>query len=260
MADPSREAFGPVWRPAAVLVACLLALALPFAVITGLVDRRSGSGEPGLIAGAVPSTSTSTSSGQTTTTGSTVVTGAGEATVSPVDQATEACRLASLRARATLSAADVSLAQFDKHIDAMNLLVAGKISYAVATQFWDETRVGAAQNATAFQKAYRGLAQKPATCEALPAEVAAELPYGDVQSLNRCVTYVSAGAAALRRADTAVKTWTHHIHDMELLRKGDITPAQATSAWKRDWHTGEKQLKAFESAHKQATAAGCALE
>ena len=87
-----------------------------------------------------------------------------------------------------------------------------------------------------------------------------DLPYGDVDRLNRCVAYVAAGTGALRRADTAVRTWTHHIHDMEMLRKGDITPAQATAAWKKDWRTGEKQLGAFESARAKAASAPCPLE
>jgi hypothetical protein len=154
----------------------------------------------------------------------------------------------------------VSLAQFDKHIDAMNLLVAGKISYAVATQFWDETRVGAAQNATAFKRAQKVLAQNTTECAALPPDEAHDLPWGPVEQLNRCVRYVSAGTVALRRADAAVTTWTHHIHDMEMLRMGDLTPAQATAAWRKSWHTGDKQLTAFEAARRQATGAQCTLQ
>jgi hypothetical protein len=266
MSDSTRDAIGRGWRLVVVVLACLLALALPYLVVTGLVDRGSST-DLSLIAGAPPtlatatsrSPSTSASGASTATTGSGEVTGAGTDATGLLAEATESCRLATLRLSAALAAANVSLAQFDKHIDAMNLLVAGKISLAVATQFWEETRVGATENSAAFRRAQAELAANRASCSALPAAAAEGLPYGQVDRLSQCVKYVGAATTAVVRADPAVDTWMHHIHDMEMLRAGDITPAQATAAWKRDWRTGEKQLRAFEAAHKQASSLRCAL-
>ena len=267
MSDSTPDTIGRGWRLVVVVLACLVALALPYLVVTLLVDRSSSTdlsliaGPPSTLATATAtatSRSPSTSGPSTDDLGSAGVTGADQSTGSPLATAAEACRLASLRVATALSAADVSLAQFDKHIDAMNLLVAGKISLAVATQFWEETRVGAAQDAAAFQRAQGGLGENRA-CAPLPAAVADELPHGEVVGLSRCITFVSLGSSALGKANTAVQTWMHHIHDMEKLRSGDITPAQASAAWKRDWRTGEKQLSAFQAARKQATSADCTL-
>jgi hypothetical protein len=167
--------------------------------------------------------------------------------------------LANLRLSAALSAADVSLAQFDKHIEAMNLLVAGKISYAVATQFWDETRVGATQNAAAFRAADTTLRASKAQCPRLDPVVANTLPYGPVVAVTSCASYMSSGNAAMAKARVAVKTWEHHIEDMEMLRMGHITPAQATAMWTKNWHTGDKQLSSYESTEQKAKKSRCTL-
>lgn len=171
----------------------------------------------------------------------------------------ESCRLANLRHQAPLSAAEVSLAQFDKHIDAMNLLVAGKISLSVATTFWDETRVKAAENAAAFRRADKELRASDATCPEPDPELANAAPYGQVVTLKSCVSAIAARNAALARARTAVGTWEHHVHDMEMLRMGHITPAQATAAWQKNWKIGEKQLRAYEKAAAKAAKIPCTL-
>jgi hypothetical protein len=172
----------------------------------------------------------------------------------------ERCRLANLRQQAPLSAADVSLAQFDKHIDAMNLLVAGKISLSVATTFWDETRVKAVENAAAFRRADKELAASGAGCSAPDPAVANAAPYGQVVTLKSCASAIAARDTALARARSAVTTWEHHVHDMEMLRMGHLTPAQATAAWRKNWKIGEKQLVAYEQAAATARKIRCALD
>ena len=171
----------------------------------------------------------------------------------------ESCRLANLRHQAPLSAAEVSLAQFDKHIDAMNLLVAGKISLSVATTFWDETRVKAAENAAAFRRADQELVASDATCPEPDPVLANAAPYGQVVTLKSCVSAIAARDVALARARTAIATWEHHVHDMEMLRMGHLTPAQATAAWQKNWKTGEKQLRAYEKAAAKAAKIPCML-
>lgn len=261
------------WRITALVLGCLLALVGPYVILTraapsggsddaarAVLSTSSASGlavapsRPATVAGRASSTS------PRPTSGSGEVTGADVATASPLGEALESCRLQSLRVAASLGAAEVSLAQFEKHIDAMNLLVAGKISYAVATQFWDETRVGAAQNAAEFRRSQKSLSGSHTDCRKLDADVADTLPFGQVDQLNRCVAYVTSGTKALERADATVTTWQHHIHDMEMLRMGDITPAQATDKWRRNWHTGDRQLTAFQAAAKSTRAVRCGLD
>jgi hypothetical protein len=263
---------GTRWRITALVLACLLALVGPYVILT----RATPAGGIGPVSAGPPTTppdtgptgraaqSTSASSRDTSprapTSGGGDVVGAVVLAGSPLGEAMATCRLASLRVAASMGAADVSLQQFDKHIDAMNLLVAGTISLAVARQFWEQTRVGAAQNAAEYRRTQGSTRDSRTQCQALDPDVAASLPYGPVNQLNQCVTYVERASTALTRADAAVTTWQHHIHDMEMLRTGDITPAQATATWRRNWHTGQRQLAAFEAARAQARAVHCPLD
>ena len=252
---------GPAGRIALVVIGCILALALPYVAISRALD---GDGSPGPAHPAAATQGTTESAGGSTAAPA-VSSTASPTTSRPADSsgdlaaARDSCRLANLRLRAALGAADVSLAQFEKHIDAMNLLVAGKISYSVATQFWDETRVGAAQNAAAFRAADRELTANRPSCSALDQTAANPLPYGSVVAVQRCAAYVKDAAAAMGRARTTLRTWEHHIHDMEMLRMGEITPAQATAKWHKNWKTGDEQLKDYRKAQRRAAAERCAL-
>jgi hypothetical protein len=270
-----------------LLLACVLALVLPFIVMRQLAPRPASSTDGGdtgagtnaaaLAAssslGATPRTTSATSSTRTSSTGSASTSRTASATgpatagapiataagTDPLAADAEACRLANLRQQAPLSAAAVSLAQFDKHIDAMNLLVAGKISLAVARTFWDQTRVGAAQNTTSFRTADRELASSASTCRPPDPAVAYDTPYGQLLAISRCAGAIQARGTTLTRARAAVTTWEHHIHDMEMLRMGHITPAQATAAWTRNWKVGAGQLAAYETADAAAKKLPCSL-
>ena len=254
-----RHAFSTTRRILLLLLACVLAFVLPFFVMRQRAPRPSPSADAG--AGAVVLAATSTLSptprGQSTTTPAATASAAGAAALA-VDA--EACRLANLRQQAPLSAAAVSLAQFEKHIDAMNLLVAGKISLAVATTFWDQTRVGAAQNEAAFRSADQALASSASRCRTPDPAVAYDLPYGQLLAISRCAGAIEARGTALARARAAVSTWEHHTHDMEMLRMGHITPAQATAAWSRNWRIGAAQLAAYSAADAAAKKVSCSLD
>ena len=116
-------------------VACVAAFALPFLLVSHFAGSH-GTGPPAQAAGPAVATSSPTPTATSRSAGTTGTAQASSTTgTAALAAATESCRLANLRLSAALSAADVSLAQFDKHIDAMNLLVAGKISYVVTTQF-----------------------------------------------------------------------------------------------------------------------------
>ena len=238
----------------------LLALVLSF-VVTRQIFGTADSGAPSRLTGSPSSATGTVPSAATTVTAAAAGQAAGARSGSEeLGGAAETCRLANLRQQAPLSAAEVSLAQFDKHIDAMNLLVAGKISLSVATTFWDETRVKAAENVKNFRRADEDLAGNARSCPALDPAVADAAPYGEVVAIKSCASAITARTTALVRARAAVTTWEHHVHDMEMLRMGHLTPAQATAAWRKNWHTGEKQLAAYEKAVAKATKVPCSLD
>jgi hypothetical protein len=245
-----------VARDLLLVLACVVALVLPFVLtrhMLGGSPAPRSSGDP-TAASQLRATTGDSTAVTTSAVPSAALQGPGS-----LEAVAETCRLANLRQQAPLSAADVSLAQFDKHIDAMNLLVAGKISLSVATTFWDETRVGATQNVTAFHRADKELAKNKAECRELDPAVANASPYGQVVVILGCSQAITAGSAALARARTAITTWEHHVHDMEMLRMGHLTPAQATAAWQKNWKTGEKQLAAYQQAVAKVRKIHCAL-
>ena len=248
-----------VVRDLLLVLACVLALVLPFVLTRQMhgTDGTAGqraSGGPAIAASLRAHTShlptATTSAGPSAT----------PERATDLAAAAESCRLANLRQQAPLSAADVSLAQFDKHIDAMNLLVAGKISLAVATTFWDETRVGATQNVSAFHQADAEYLANRTACPRLDPAVADTAPYGQVVAITSCSRAIAQRQAALARARSAVRTWEHHVHDMEMLRMGHLTPAQATAAWRKNWKTGEKQLHDYDQAAAKAKRMRCSLD
>jgi hypothetical protein len=247
-----------VARDLILVLACVVALVLPFVLTRHLLDD-SGAPPP---AGDPPSASQprDTAQGPNVVVTTSAVPSATRPDPAPLKAMAETCRLANLRQQAPLSAAEVSLAQFDKHIDAMNLLVAGKISLAVARTFWDQTRVGATQNTAAFRHADQEFSASATRCPALDPSVANTAPYGQVVAIKSCADAIAQRAAVLARARTAVTTWEHHVHDMEMLRMGHITPAQATAAWRKNWKTGERQLHAYDSAAAKAKKIRCSLD
>jgi hypothetical protein len=266
MTFPDEQTSFGVGRTLLLVLVCVGALVLSALVLTRQLSGASD--DPKRLAASTASATTARPTSGVPTAAPTAAAKASPTTVSfggteLSDRAlaadAESCRLANLRHQAPLSAAEVSLAQFDKHIDAMNLLVAGKISLSVATTFWDETRVKAAENAAAFRRADKELAASDATCPEPDPALANAAPYGQVVTLKSCVSAIAARDAALARARTAVGTWEHHVHDMEMLRMGHITPAQATSAWQKNWKTGEKQLRAYEKAAAKAAKIPCML-
>ena len=238
------------------VLACVLAVALPIVVMRAFFAADD---DPGTSARRLAPTSPATAT-TSTPTGALPAPAAVATPHTPLAAEAETCRLANLRQQAPLAAAEVSLAQFDKHIDAMNLLVAGKISLPVATTFWDETRVKAVENAAAFRRADKELAATRTSCPVPTPAVANLAPYGQVVVVKSCASAITARNAALARARTAVSTWEHHVHDMEMLRMGQITPAQATAAWRKSWKTGEKQLTDYEKAAAKGTKVHCSLD
>jgi hypothetical protein len=171
----------------------------------------------------------------------------------------ESCRLGNLREQAAMGTAAASLEQFQKHIDAMNLLVEGKITLAVAMKFWDQTRLGAEAKVAEFRAADQALTAGKATCPELGPTAACTAPLDRVNAITACAKAERARLTVVGRARVAVATWEHHVHDMERLRKGEITPAQATALWQKNWRTGQKQVDAYLVASQLVDSLKCPL-
>jgi hypothetical protein len=170
-----------------------------------------------------------------------------------------ACRLSNLRQQTALSTAAVSLAQWQKHIEAMNLLVAGKISLSVARDFWEQTRVAASENAAAFRTVDGPVRDRPATCSAVDPRWSQAATRGELDALTRCRAALPVRSTVLQLARDGVSQWEHHIHEMELMRAGKVTPAQAAAAWRKSWKAGDRKMRAYEAATREAAATRCTL-
>jgi hypothetical protein len=255
-----------------LIVASLLALVLPFVLISRFFGSGDASGTAAPqattrpAAQSTPAAAASSSSPRSTSAkaapspSQAVVPGdADQQAVATLAATTEGCRIENLRQKAALGAAAVSLAQFQKHIDAMNLWVSGKISYAVATTFWDQTRVAATTNVATFKKADRDLVAGTAKCQVLSGSAAGWAP-SQTSEVQACVDGLAAGSKALSLARQAAATWAHHVEDMEMLRMGHITPAQSRAMWQKNWKQGQKQLKAYNTALAKAEKSPCAFD
>ena len=140
-------------------------------------------------------------------------------------------------------AADTALDQWRLHIDAMNQLTAGEITLEQAAAFWKRSRLGALRQVDHFRSVDNALQASGRRCSGAPDAGLGAAPH---KQLAACQAATEARAAALALARTAITTWEHHIMDMERLRAGEITPAQATAMWLQSWRAGARQLHDYD--------------
>ena len=146
-----------------------------------------------------------------------------------------------------LAAAGPALDQWSVHVGAMNKLVVGEITLQQATDFWDDTRVGAKRNMARFRDAMTSLRRHGIDC---PAPV---LLAPGAKALPACSRRVQAELTALRAARTALATWDVHIHHMDMLRLGQMSPEEATTMWLASWQQGVHEIDDYEAASRAAT-------
>jgi hypothetical protein len=133
----------------------------------------------------------------------------------------------------------------------MNQLVAGEITLQQASDFWNRTRLGAQRRVDRFDAAWATARRRDIEC---PAPVVAP----PNPALRPCVEQVSAEIGRLEAARTALRTWDEHIHHMDMLRLGELSPEEATAMWLTMWKRGDRELGAYRSAAREATALdGC---
>ena len=155
-----------------------------------------------------------------------------------------------------LARADSSMSQWEVHVGAMNKLVVGAISLQQATAFWNQTRVKARERITAFDRAWASAKRRGLDCpraNLLPAHVSPQV--------RTCAREVADDVSALQTARSAIATWSHHVHAMEMLRMGKLSPAAATDMWLAMWQRGQQQIATYRSAARSAARdSGCTAD
>ena len=154
-----------------------------------------------------------------------------------------------------LLAAEDTMQQWRLHIEAMNRFVAGEITLEQASAFWNETRIGAIRRVERFQVDYARYREAAASCVRPDDQQLKSTPAAG--RLERCADATRVSDRVLEVAEPAVETWEHHIHDMELLRSGEISPAQAARRWNSSWRAGNSQLDDYEDAAQRARSMRC---
>jgi hypothetical protein len=160
----------------------------------------------------------------------------------PADTRAERCSDAAAALDPPLEAARPALRQWDVHVDAMNQLVVGEITLQQATQFWNRTRVGAERNVERFRKAWTALERTGVDCPA-PA-LLGPAP----AAVRSCSRLVEAELGVARAARTSIGTWDTHVHHMDMLRMGTLSPEKATEMWLAMWRRGVRDLDAYRAA------------
>jgi hypothetical protein len=223
------------WFPA-VLLAVLVASA---AVGAGVVDwRLHDDGSSG--SRAQPSTPTPSGSAAAS---------AASSSSDSSDTGLSDCRALFAQELQAQLAADASMSQWQLHIDAMNQLLAGKITLAEATAYWASTRKGAIHRVERFRRLDNRLSRSQYQCTST----------GQADPvLSACVHATRAVGRALNAARTATKTWRHHIGEMEMLRSGDIGPTRALNMWLAMWQDGQDQVERYGHRTMRSLHARCA--
>jgi hypothetical protein len=165
-----------------------------------------------------------------------------------VAAALQSCRAALAAQQGTLTTAETSLAQWQEHIDAMNLLVGGAITFADAVVFWENSRMGATENVAAFREADIAYTTLQDRCGPLESALAEPATDWEQTALEACADATVGRDAVLDAARTAVATWEHHIRDMELLRIGRLDPFDAEAMWRKNWMLGNAQMAVYRAA------------
>jgi hypothetical protein len=153
-----------------------------------------------------------------------------------------------------LRRASSSVAQWEVHVEAMNKLVVGAISLPQANAFWNRTRVGASHRIEGFERAMQRLHRPGVDCPP-----PALLPSGTSKPARSCARQVATELRVLHEAGIAIDTWRKHVHAMEMLRMGMLSPSAATRMWLAMWHRGQQEIVAYRHvAHAADTTRGCA--
>lgn len=162
----------------------------------------------------------------------------------------ERCASSAEALESPLEAARPAMDQWEVHVGAMNKLVVGAITLQQARDFWNRTRVGAHHRVDQFRESVAALHREGVDCPA-PGLMAPGEP-----ALRSCALRVQGDIGVLRAARTSISTWETHVHHMEMLSKGTLSPERATEMWLSMWQEGVRELDAYHRAEREARRAG----
>jgi Mrp family chromosome partitioning ATPase len=168
--------------------------------------------------------------------------------------ATAECRSTWDAQTAPLEAAETSLQLWQVHIDAMNQLVAGKITMDQANSFWERTRTRAAHEVSRFRSAdgtYRAGQQScgvPSVADDADAGLAA---------LTACQQSVAQRDDTLGAARVAIDAWDRHVTDMSMLYAGTPSTARAIQLWNTRRRHAMVELDDYRSQLRQTDNRTC---
>jgi hypothetical protein len=163
------------------------------------------------------------------------------------------CQAAAAAIERPVQLAQPALDQWAVHIGAMNKLVTGAITLPQATAFWNQTRVGAYHRIGRFEAGDRQFERQGADCPR-PRLLGSDA----TPELRACARRVVAELHELDSASTAITTWHHHMHAMDQLRTGKLSPTAATQMWLTMWQRGVHELEDFRAdAHVAQQVEGC---
>ena len=160
------------------------------------------------------------------------------------------CREAAGRLSAPLRAAQPAMDQWEIHVDAMNQLVAGDITLQQATDFWERTRLGARRQLSRFDDAVQAVRGHGLGCPD-----PADLGHSST-ALRSCAERVAADDQTLTAAEIALHTWAVHVEDMDMMRMGHLSPAEATQRWLVSWRQGVREIEDYRNSARAAHLAG----
>lgn len=168
----------------------------------------------------------------------------------PVATRLSRCTSAARTLEEPLAAAEPALDQWGVHVGAMNKLVVGEITLPQATAFWERTRVGAQRRVAAFRDAMKTVRRRGVDCPS------PDLLAPGARALPGCVRAVEAKKRTLRAAMTSVDMWDEHVRHMDMLRRGELSPEDATSMWLSMWQVGVRDLDAYKATARETRRLG----
>ncbi len=171
-----------------------------------------------------------------------------------VTAAMKQCRSTWDAQAAPLATAADSIDQWQVHIDAMNQLVAGKITLAQANAFWEKTRIKAADKVNRFQTADKTYTTGRHACQK-PEGTRVDNPA--VLALMACKRAIDQRDDALGAARVAIGTWHHHVMDMNMVRAGTLSPTRAVKLWNQNWRIGAAELDDYRTQLRQTSNLSC---
>jgi hypothetical protein len=159
-------------------------------------------------------------------------------------RAVDDCRLVQRHLGPDLAALEPAVAQWRTHIDAMTDLVAGRITLAEASAFWEATRATGRRSLASWQSADDRYQARGVDC-GTPTTAS-----GPVEALEACAAVQAAADALLLTARETLSDWRRHIRHMDALRSGDMSPTRALHLWHGMYPQGRDGLREYDRARR----------